>query len=276
MQIHEFYINKLKYHTPTEYYAYSLLKKNPIKNNVNYLVVPWCSLLKEGEFKKEIDIRLDGGFTVCQKRRYELIIPLLKEIGIDTLFATHAKNGKSYEGITVLPFPHYAVNSMRPAKNKDILYSFIGSNTYRLIRSKIFRLKVLSSCVIEEKPRHKVKQLYSDNDRQRYKNILSRSRYSLCPRGMGPNTIRFWESLQAGAIPILISDSMSLPDGIDWDTCIIRIPEEEFTRNPEKINEIVLGILPKKEEILRRNCYIAYEKYSGENFVSCIRQYYEK
>lgn len=88
----------------TEYYAYLALQKHPISEEVNYLAVPWGHLLDEHLPLPRL--RLKGGFTICQHPNFELIIPLLKKIGIDTLFTPHVKP-KRYLGITVLPFPVY-------------------------------------------------------------------------------------------------------------------------------------------------------------------------
>lgn len=91
----------------TEYYAYLALKKHPITADVNYLAVPWGYLLDEHLPLPRL--RLKGGFTICQHPNYEHIIPLLKKIGIDTLFTPHVKN-KRHLGITVLPYPVFPLS----------------------------------------------------------------------------------------------------------------------------------------------------------------------
>ena len=55
----------------------------------------------------------------------------------------------------------------------------------------------------------------------------------MCPSGSGPNSIRFWESLAVGSIPVLLSDSLELPKHKLWDDVIIRIKEKNF-KNIEK------------------------------------------
>jgi hypothetical protein len=60
---------------------------------------------------------------------------------------------------------------------------------------------------------------------------------------------------------------MRLPVGFDWDKCMVRIPEN----NAERIPEILSRISEGREASLREECYKAYQHYSGENFVSCIR-----
>ena len=44
----------------------------------------------------------------------------------------------------------------------------------------------------------------------RYNSILSDSKFSLCPEGAGPNTLRFWESIAVGSIPVIHSRDLSV------------------------------------------------------------------
>ena len=44
----------------------------------------------------------------------------------------------------------------------------------------------------------------------RYNTILSDSKFSLCPEGAGPNTLRFWESIAVGSIPVIFSDDLAV------------------------------------------------------------------
>jgi len=255
----------------TEKYAHELLKQNPLPCTCNYLAVPWAVLINSNKLDQMPSVEIQGGFTVCQHICFEKIIPILKKIGIDILFTPHVCKEKKYDGITVLPFPHYAVNGIEPAPIKDIWYSFIGANTH-FTRSQIFKIPSTQNIIIKERTSwhfsgNKNKQIAEEKE---YKDILSRSRFSLCPRGTGPSTIRFWESLQAGAIPVLISDSMTLPEGIDWQECIIQIQE----CNVAKIEEYLSSISIERENILRENCLNAYKAFSGLNFISPIVRIY--
>ena len=49
------------------------------------------------------------------------------------------------------------------------------------------------------------------DEAERYTRLLFLSTFSLCPSGSGPNSIRLWESLAAGSIPVVLSDRLSLP-----------------------------------------------------------------
>ena len=44
-----------------------------------------------------------------------------------------------------------------------------------------------------------------------YRAILADSVFSLCPTGTGPNSIRLWESLGYGSIPVILSDALQFP-----------------------------------------------------------------
>jgi hypothetical protein len=263
---------------PTEHWAYQLLKARALRNDVTYLAVPWSVLINRKRLTAADFPVCSGGITVCQHVRFETIIPLLKRIGINTLFTPHAEK-RSYE-LTVRPFPLYASHGVPPKPEKDILCSFVGFDSTKYVGSRlrqgIFRLHRPESVILKERSawhfqRRQWWQVFSNRDpareRREYQDILARSRFSLCPRGTGPNTVRLWESLQAGAIPVLLADSLRLPDGIPWEQCLLRVPE----RCAGDVYDIIASISPTQEEEMRRRCLLAYRECSGEAFVDTIR-----
>ena len=106
------------------------------------------------------------------------------------------------------------------------------------------------------------------NSVDEYNKILLRSRYSLCPSGSGPNSIRFWESLAVGSIPILLSDTLELPRHELWDKSIVRLPENEL----HTLEEVLKNITEEEEKTRRENCLKIYndlkikliEKYNNK------------
>jgi len=274
MNIYEFGAHAFLYDVvPTEYTAYKLLKQKPLPYNVTYVAIPWTWFInkyKMNEIPKNIQVK--NGFTICQHTHYKRHIPLFKQMGIKVLFTPHASRTTTYDGITVLPFPHYAVHTADPAPHKDVLYSFVGAQTH-FIRKVFFRMKHPHGTIIRRRsgwhfwlPRHKQEQ-YKKN----YIDSLIRSRFAPCLRGVGASTIRFWEALKAGAIPILIADDMALPEEYNWDECIIRVKEKDV----KKISHIITHINEEQENNLRQQCLHAYTFFSGKNFVRTIRVYYE-
>ena len=61
--------------------------------------------------------------------------------------------------------------------------------------------------------------------RARFQEILMRSRFVLCPRGRGTSSMRLYETLAAGRVPVIISDDWVPPRGPDWAACSLRWPE---------------------------------------------------
>ena len=283
---------------PTEETAYRLLKQFPPSSNATYLAVPWTVMLNRRKKKVLVrGVKVQHGVTVCQHIRFRDIIPICLNVGVETLFTPHAEN-RQYElesgliklfdrfaplrnlirpqieaarRFQILPCPHFAINGVAPT-DKDLWFSFVGFNTH-FSREILFAMPVPRNCLIKER-----KQWHFQTDpdqrpqeKREYQEILARSRFSICPRGTGPGTLRFWESLQAGAIPVLISDALQLPDSFDWNSCIVRIAE----RDTSSIQKILEQIPLDREQQMRRRCLQACLEFSGENFVSCIRNHLE-
>jgi len=264
---------------PTEYWAYRLLKAQPIPN-VPYLAVPWSVIINQNRWDLLLSVKpLPGGFTVCQHDYVEHILPWLERMGVRTLFTPNAAPA-CRNGILTLPFPHYPVHGTGPAHRKDIWFSFIGANTHPC-RAAVFALPAGDAVTLKERSewhfardvfrgRNSAEQQKAEKDE--YQDVLSRSRFSLCPRGVGGSSFRIWESLQAGAIPVLISDGLQLPfiRGVEWGACILRIAE----RDVPSIEAILRAVPREQEDRMRAACLEAHALVSGDNFVRCIRDFY--
>jgi len=77
--------------------------------------------------------------------------------------------------------------------------------------------------------------------RSTYKKSIEKCKFVLCPRGRGSNSIRFYEALNFGKIPILISDDTKLPleSKINYSEFCIRIPEKYFSKIENYIDEFL-------------------------------------
>lgn len=70
-----------------------------------------------------------------------------------------------------------------------------------------------------------------------YNRIMSDSVFSLCPAGAGQNTLRLWEALAVGSIPVLFGPGPRMPDegaatGIDWARIVVRVSPEQIAELP--------------------------------------------
>ena len=226
-------------------------------------------------------------YTCCQHIRFRNIINKCKMLNIEKIYTPHKCIGEDYiDGIEIISCPLYAVNIEDNTKNnifrnvdflnkeRRYLYSFIGGwdeNFYLTdIRPRIFKMKHPENTLIQntgmwhfDKIVFSGKQNYKQqrdidsghiNKTNNYNTILLESRYSLCPSGSGPNSIRLWESLAVGSIPILLADTLELPHHELWDDAIIRVPEAELEQIPKKLEEISL----EKERQMRENCIKIY------------------
>ena len=290
----------------TELAAAILISKNK-KLNKKYQAIPWATLAdlwinlnkqdprknKALDYLKNVPY-IENSFTVCQTYRFRQLLPFFKKAGITTVFTPHAEE-EVLDEVKIKPFPLYDPLKVDPVKERQIIYSFIGmhrSDYVSGIRQKIFRddghLK--NSLIMERQRWHYDNAVYGEqiksleknalsdimdhNNCEEYKDVLANSRYSLCPGGVGPSSIRFYESLRAGAIPVLLSDKMKLPEikGLNWEDCVLKMKESDYGLLREKIS----SISAKQENKMRENCYQAYKEVSGKNFIKCIRDYYEK
>jgi hypothetical protein len=104
-----------------------------------------------------------------------------------------------------------------------------------------------------------------------YKKLLSESVFSLCPSGTGPGSIRFWESLSHGSIPVMLSNDARLPDFVEWDKCCVFHDDRELDSLYETLKKI-----PPDEITMMKNLAIeVYQKYfSHENFHHTIEQFF--
>ncbi len=58
------------------------------------------------------------------------------------------------------------------------------------------------------------------------------SRFVLCPRGFGASSIRLFEAMQVGRVPVILSDDWVEPRGPRWDRFSVRVPERRMEDLP--------------------------------------------
>lgn len=234
-------------------------------------------------------------YTCCQHIYFRKLFQLFQLLNIDTVYTPHKTIGlDNVNGITVKPCPLYAANIEDKRRNsvflnydyeklmekkRDYLYTFNGAYNQSVyltdIRPRIFKMNHPKDCyvncigkwhyenVVYSNKQNKEKELnetttHKDNT-EIYNNLLLNSRYSLCPSGSGPNSIRLWESLATGSIPIILADTLDLPTHTLWDEAVIRVPE----RDVEKIPNILCLIPEEKEKEMRKNCVKIYNDFKN-------------
>jgi len=89
---------------------------------------------------------------------------------------------------------------------------------------------------------------------------LVSSKFVLCPAGTGPNSIRLFECLKLGVVPVVISDQWLRPVGPDWDRFCIFVKESEL----DQLENILEANEPRYHEMGERALH-AYGEYFSDN-----------
>lgn len=111
---------------------------------------------------------------------------------------------------------------------RDFICTFIGSLTHPVRQKMYDTLNIEGLYHFETKPwSFDIGQRSQD----RFINITKRSLYTLCPRGYGAQSFRFYEALQLGSVPIYIHDDnkwLPFEDKIDYSSFSIVIHEKDI------------------------------------------------
>lgn len=124
------------------------------------------------------------------------------------------------------------VSALSPDRKRDLLFSFQGSTT-SFVRKRLFRIEFGRPDVLIEDTTYHTNWVETADSRRRqklYVDTIGRSHFVLCPRGAGTGSFRLFEAMKMGAAPVLLADSYVLPEGPNWNSFLIRVPEKEVAR----------------------------------------------
>lgn len=232
----------------------------------NYFAFPWATYI-DNKWKNDRSLNelLDTYipdpsktyFTVCQHWRFREYMDVFKRIRIQYLFTPHCSTGDdTYEGIKILPLSLYPAQRSPREKisnilTRTILASFIGQYNPKIymtdIRTRLFDgFAQHTDCLVKQRQEwHYQGAVYrgdmngSADAAEEYIATLCNSKFSLCPSGCGPNTIRIWESLQCGSIPVILADTLILPPcNRAWKDCCVFWKETDIDGLYEHLKNI--------------------------------------
>jgi len=162
-------------------------------------------------------------------------------------FSVHASENNNHISI-----PHTIINVGERVNyhKKTKLFSFQGAPTHK-VRETLIKMF----------PKHCVSSMFFNNVRfvHIYKKMLTESIFSLCPRGTGVSSIRLWESMASGTIPVIISDGYKLPleNAIDWSSFSVIIKEKDV----EKIPQILVSVPEQRRIEMMKSVINIYDEY---------------
>lgn len=237
--------------------------------------------------------------TVCQHILLKRFIWLFKSIGITDIFWTHKVVGENLiDGIRIHAFPLYPVNVLPKLRQKkyseyEYDFTFIGAraNQWYLseTRNHVFDYysKSSNALVVSREKWHFQKAVYDqqiksnkfnsstskkhleslvqpDNATKEFLDSLEKSRFILCPSGSGPNSIRLWESIESGCVPVILADTYEPPgDYRIWQkACVIADESLNFIKN---LDNLIANISEKQWQSSIQEVSLLDQEY-GKNF----------
>lgn len=245
--------------------------------------------------------------TVCQHIQMNQYADLLTGAGVTDVFWTHAIKGQdeivAADGriLRIHPFPLYPVQAIEIDRGKidgerRHLFSFVGakSNQWYLTQSREWILDELSGHprglvagrdswhyqkIVYDLQIHKKANdstnLVDDEASRGFRELLQDSIFSLCPSGSGPNSIRLWESIGAGAIPVILADTYQVPGNPElWNNAVVFCPEtpRDIAALPARLEAIAAD--PELLASMRKYLDQLWVLYGPDTFITDIHRFY--
>lgn len=250
-----------------EEYFYNWFIENKPSTNKTYLPIFWTNYYISKDYAQQ-DISEVNAFLDSLDKNKQYFTIVQWDDGIVNpfeykniyVFGQGGGGGKTgYIGDYAIPLICQPNPNIK-IENKDIFASFIGVIYGRnnWIREKLHSdLKQKNGYLFE-----------SSISYDAFSNVMSRSTFSLCPRGYGATSFRICEALQHGSIPVYISDKPWIPfnDMIDFNDYGIFIHSKDI----DKIDEILKNI--PQEQILKKNIFGKYAYNNYYTYEECAKK----
>ena len=130
--------------------------------------------------------------------------------------------------------PNPFIKDITDVEPRRYLYSFKGGST-SWARKKLFKLGLKGDDILVEEANQYLHWNYEESYetkkqalQKEYADTLQQSYFFLCPRGAGVSSIRLFEVMQAGRVPVIIADEWVPIEGLPWDEFSITIRESSL------------------------------------------------
>lgn len=124
----------------------------------------------------------------------------------------------------------------------------------------------------------RVNRARMDESRREYVENMFASDYVLCTRGSGNYSIRFYETLSSGRIPVFVNTDCVLPfeEWIDWKQYCVWVEEREVSRIADRVAEFHEGLSSAEFKERQRACRRLWEEWlSPYGFFKNMRRYFQ-
>lgn len=147
-------------------------------------------------------------------------------------------------------------------RTPKFMFSFVGDPDTHPVRKKILALSHARAFLsgssggkadhAEPEVKKTIEHFYIDS-------ILN-SHFVLCPRGYGPTSMRLFEVMQMGRVPVIIGDSwIPVPD-IEWNSFAVFVPESAINSIPE----LLQSLMPQAADMGAKARMVWLQKFSPE------------
>lgn len=259
----------------------------------------WPLVDKLRILRKHLDAQGHGRrVTVAQHIKADRYIVLFKACGITDLFWSHKTVGiDKLNGIKIHPFPLFPAQTQNVAVSSKIgrqrryLANFIGSYKDGLYLTNV-REHILSDAdkmddllIIRRNEWHFERAVYLEQlldiapsdetirkeqqQKDEYIEAIRDSYFTICPTGSGPNSIRIYEALSLGSIPIILTKDLELASNYDlWiKSCIIDDDSKEgYERALSKARKMSIS----DRFVMMNNGFELFKIVAPENYAKII------
>jgi hypothetical protein len=129
-----------------------------------------------------------------------------------------------------------------PDTNRDLLYSFMGDVQTAPVRKVLARMEHSCGHFVDASLESQAAMWDASAEHwaifwKRYVDVCRRSKFILCPRGLAPSSIRLFETMCMGRVPVILADEWVRPEGPQWDAFSILISERDALSVPRFLEE---------------------------------------
>lgn len=129
----------------------------------------------------------------------------------------------------------------KPMDQRGLLYSFIGTARNVKVRQDLLSLSHPRGQCADTSDQ--VDTVWSDPVRKaafvdNFATVLADTKFALCPRGAGASSMRLFEAMRVGCVPVILSDAWVPPSGPNWDEFAVRVAENEFRSLPRLLESL--------------------------------------
>ena len=185
-----------------------------------------------------------------------LVIPFLP--GVYSSLGWRWGSTRTVGGFYVGQPPNEFTTYSPPESDLPYLYSFMGSTGNAAVRPNLARLAHPRSSFQDTSAdfarllRWEMSPRERRDYHRRYAELTKASKFILCPRGLSCSSIRLFETMRMGRVPVILSDDWLPPHGPCWEKFVVRVREKKFWQVPRILEEreeeaVVMGKLARAQ-----------------------------